>query len=139
MFVSATVFGIAGLVAFLSGGLLLFGGFVLDPTEKPLFQVGPVVVFGVTATAGALLLLIVQSIRRAQRTARIAAERGISTMKDLIGEIGIVTNDLLPSGTIRIAGQEWTAVSISGDNIQNGEKVAVVEADGLTLRVSPKN
>lgn len=134
-----TVFGIAGLVAFLSGGLLLFGGFVLDPTEKPLFQVGPVVVFGVTAAAGALLLLIVQTIRRAQQTARIAAERGISTMKDLIGEIGIVTNDLLPSGTIRIAGQEWTAVSISGDNIQSGAKVAVVEADGLTLRVSLKN
>ena len=97
------------------------------------------VVFGVTAAAGALLLLIVQTIRRAQQTARIAAERGISTMKDLIGEIGIVTNDLLPSGTIRIAGQEWTAVSISGDNIQSGAKVAVVEADGLTLRVSLKN
>ena len=134
-----TVFGIAGLVAFLSGGLLLFGGFVLDPTEEPLFQVEPVVVFVVTAAAGALLLLVVQSIRSAQRTARIAAEHGISTMKDLIGEIGIVTNDLLPSGTIRIAGQEWTAISISGDNVQIGEQVTVVEADGLTLRVNRKN
>ena len=94
------------------------------------------VVFGVTATSGGLLLLVVQIIRRAQRTARMAGEQGISTMKDLIGERGVVTNTLLPSGTVRIAGQEWTAVSISGDNIQNGETVAVVDADGLTLRVT---
>ena len=134
-----TVFGVAGLVAFLSGALLLFGGFVLDPTEEPMFQVSTMVVFGVTATSGGLLLLVVQIIRRAQRTARMAGEQGISTMKDLIGERGVVTNALLPSGTVRIAGQEWTAVSISGDNIQSGAKVAVVEADGLTLRVSLKN
>ena len=131
-----TVFGIAGLVAFLSGALLLFGGFVLDPTEEPMFQVSTMVVFGVTATSGGLLLLVVQIIRRAQQTARVAGEQGISTMKDLIGERGVVTNALLPSGTVRIAGQEWTAVSISGDNIQNGETVAVVDADGLTLRVT---
>ncbi|MCY4578312.1 MAG: NfeD family protein, partial [Chloroflexi bacterium] len=49
---------------------------------------------------------------------------------------GTATTDLAPTGSVRIAGEQWSAVSESGATISNGERVMIIEVDGLTLKVA---
>ena len=53
----------------------------------------------------------------------------------MVGQLGLATTALDPSGTVRVASEQWSAVSDSGEEIGEGEEVMVVEADGLTLKV----
>jgi membrane-bound ClpP family serine protease len=49
--------------------------------------------------------------------------------------VAVATSALSPQGTVHVGGEEWTAVSDSGEPIDEGEQVIVSEAEGLTLKV----
>lgn len=52
----------------------------------------------------------------------------------LLGVEGIAASDLAPHGTVRVRSEEWTAEAI-GEPIAAGERIIVVEEEGLRLRV----
>ena len=55
--------------------------------------------------------------------------------ESLVGKVGTATTALDPRGTVQVAGELWSAVSDSGEQIPEGEEVMVLEVEGLTLKV----
>ena len=132
----ATVFGASGVIAFALGGVLLFGGFTLpgftpEPIDAPSLHVNPWVVGAVTAVMAGTMVLFLKSIAGA-RTAGTSAP---TTPTSLVGQPGIVTAALAPQGAVHLAGEEWSAVSDSGEPIAEGEEVLVSSTEELTLKV----
>ena len=65
-----------------------------------------------------------------------------TNIDSLIGETGIVLKTIedVSSGVVKVKGQEWSADSASGEAIEVGEKVTIMEIRGVKLlvnRVSP--
>ena len=56
-------------------------------------------------------------------------------MEGLIGEVGIVSTPISPEGKVSIHGEFWNAVSDQNQNIDQGDKVQVIGADNLKLKV----
>ncbi len=130
-------FGVVGVVAFAIGGFLLFGdfnlpGFSPQPIEAPEIRVNPWVLIVTTGGLAAVVLVLGRSIL----AARTPGTSGPSTVTSLVGETGVVHAALAPSGMVHVAGEEWSAVSESGETIDEGAEVVVKEAEGLTLKVS---
>ena len=57
-----------------------------------------------------------------------------SGVESLVGRMGTAVGDLTPSGVVRVAGEEWSAVSLNGP-APAGTPVQVIEADGVRLGV----
>ena len=57
--------------------------------------------------------------------------------EQLIGKMGMVTRALAPVGEIRVEGQTWRAETIGGE-AKEGDKVEVVNREGLILKVKKK-
>lgn len=112
---------VAGVVCLVAGGWLLFEDYA---------RVSPFLIVPVAAGAAAFFLIVVR--------AAIRMRRSTVEMRDdtLVGKEGIVVNDLVPTGVIQIASEEWTAEAVRGTPIR-GDRVRVVEVEGLTLRVEP--
>lgn len=53
----------------------------------------------------------------------------------MLYKVGSVVQRLTPQGMVRVNGELWNAVSMSGEEIEAGEKVEVLRLDGLTLHV----
>jgi membrane-bound serine protease (ClpP class) len=132
----ATVFGVSAVISFALGAILLFGGFTLPgftppPLDAPSLRVNPWLIAGVTAGMAGIPLFLARSIMAARRP----GTSGPTTDPTLEGQAGFARTDLAPGGTVHVAGEDWTAVSDSGDPISAGDEVIVVEAEGLTLKV----
>jgi membrane protein implicated in regulation of membrane protease activity len=56
--------------------------------------------------------------------------------QELIGVEGVVLRDLRPRGVVQIASEHWTAEALSG-RPRKGDRVRVVEIEGLKLKVEP--
>jgi membrane-bound serine protease (ClpP class) len=112
---------VGGVVCLLAGGWLLFEDYA---------RVSPYLVVPVAAGAAAFFLIVVR--------AAIRMRRSNVEMRDdtLVGKEGIVVYDLEPTGVIQIASEEWTAEAVRGTPAR-GDRVRVVEVDGLTLKVEP--
>jgi membrane-bound serine protease (ClpP class) len=67
------------------------------------------------------------------RTRRIKAGAGRETM---IGQEGVAREDIAPEGQIEINGEIWMARA-RGETIDAGNRVKVLEVDGLVLLVEP--
>jgi membrane-bound serine protease (ClpP class) len=52
----------------------------------------------------------------------------------LVGAVGVVRNDLDPTGTVFVQGELWSAEAADGA-IDAGQLVRVVHVSGLRLRV----
>ena len=65
---------------------------------------------------------------------RALRRKPLEKLPDMIGSQGKVVSPLAPEGLVRIEGELWMAKSASG-KINLGNKVAVVEQDGLRLVV----
>ena len=65
---------------------------------------------------------------------RILKKQAIVGLPTMIGSKGKVATPLVPEGFIRIKSELWRATSTEG-NINTGEEVTVVDADGLKLIV----
>ena len=123
------VFGIAGAISFVLGGFLLFGRFTDPAIPTPSFRVNLWMIGGVSAALGGSLVLLFTTLLQAKKASYV------SPAVDLVGREGTVISPLDPTGTVRVAGEAWTAVSDSGEAIAEGEEVIVLEVEGLTLKV----
>jgi membrane-bound serine protease (ClpP class) len=124
----AGALAVLGLVAFVVGSLLLYGP--SEPTSPwPAVRVSPVMIAVMSAAVAAFFLLVVRATLRARH---LAVRTGLPV---LVGHVGIATSELAPAGTVRVDSEVWSAES-EGETIHAGERVKVVGAAGVTLRVT---
>lgn len=114
---------IAGVIALVAGGLFLF-----DPAAP-----GARVSLGVIApTAITFSLFFYYVVRAALRTRHLKP----STLSQAaLGAVGYATTALAPSGVVQVASESWSADAITP--VAKGQKIRVVEVDGLRLKVEP--
>jgi len=115
---------IAGVVCVLLGGLLLFDSSV------PGVSVSPLVIVPVAGFAAFFFLIVV---RKAIATRKLKV---INRDEQMVGQEGVVLQDLDPTGVVQVSSEEWTAVSVRGRPLK-GERVRVVQMEGLRLKVEP--
>lgn len=108
---------LGGLVSLTLGSIMLF-----DDLKVSLKLMAPTVVL-----VGGFFVIVSTLAFRAYRT------QPKSGMDGLIGEIGVVKEDIDPEGLIFVHGEYWRATA--GEKIEADEKVEVEGADGLILRV----
>ncbi len=124
--VSHGLLTIGGIISVLLGSLFLFRS---SPAEN-FVSVSWTVIASATSLTALFFLFVVGMGLKAQRS-RPAA--GIETF---IGKKGVVIRILDPQGSVKVNGEIWNAVSLSG-NIATGENIVVREIKNLTLYVDP--
>lgn len=126
------VLALAGLVAFIAGAWLLF---VPLPGSGARSAAGGVslwlIVLGALAMGGYILVIA----RAVRNTRRLRPATGAET---LYGREGVATSVLDPRGTVRVAGEDWTAMA-EFPPVQAGETIEVLAVEGVTLRVHRPN
>jgi membrane-bound serine protease (ClpP class) len=108
---------LGGLISLTLGSIMLF-----DDLKVSLKLMAPTVVL-----VGGFFVVVSTLAFRAYRTQPKSGKDG------LIGEIGLVKEDIDPEGLIFVHGEYWRATA--GEKIEADEKVEVEGADGLMLRV----
>ena len=71
------------------------------------------------------------------RTRHTPAALGIIGTPIAAGATGVVRAELEPTGSVYLAGEEWSARTTDGATLERGAAVRVVSVDGLTLVVEP--
>jgi membrane-bound serine protease (ClpP class) len=121
--------GAAAVVSFIVGSLLLYSpGGPSSPTDMPV-RVSPAIIAVTTAAVASFFLLVIRASLRARR---LAVRTGVAA---LVGQTGVATSELAPSGTVRVESEIWSAEA-EGGPIHSGERVKVLGAAGVTLRVA---
>ena len=92
-------FGAGGVVSFVLGSVLLFGGFTPGPIETPSFGVDYWLIGGITVAMSGFLLFVVRDILMAQKIEERQATKGITTAT-LVGTTGVVSAELAPLGMV---------------------------------------
>ena len=124
------VFGVGGALSFVVGAFLLFGGFDPPPIPTPSFRVSIWTIGGVSGLLFAGLVLLFRAMAGSRRTAYE------SPSGNLVGQSGTTITPLGPQGSVRVAGETWSAVSATGESVAEGAEIVVVEMDGLTVKVT---
>jgi membrane-bound serine protease (ClpP class) len=122
VFVPGGVFGAAGLVALVLGGIVAFRD---TPAElrPPLWLI--ITVAAIVGLTFAGLSLAVNRVRR------LVAETGTSA---LIGKLAVVRTPLAPEGYVFVQGERWRA-QIEGGSADAGDRVRITGAEGMRLHV----
>jgi membrane-bound serine protease (ClpP class) len=120
---------VGGVIAVLLGGSILY---TQPGTIVPDVRVGLPLLLVAAGTGGAFALLIATA---AVRIRRLAPPRGAQPSVVPLGTVALVHRPLTPLGSIRAAGEEWSARTADEQAIARGETVRVVGADGLTAIV----
>jgi len=116
---------IGGIISMLLGSLMLFD--TVDPAMR--VSLG-IIITAVIVTALFFGFAIGMGIR--------AQSRRVTTGHEgLVGEAGEAHTTLDPTGTIAIHGEFWKAESATGEPIEAGTRVEVIEVAGLQLLVRP--
>lgn len=123
--------GVAALVAFLLGGLILFRPLRPSSPALPDLSVSPGLIAGMTGGMALFLLVVVRQLVRAR------SEPVRTGQEHFIGQVAQVRTDLQPRGRVWFQGQGWSAVSRSDETIPAGQRVRIVAVNGLTLVVEP--
>jgi membrane-bound serine protease (ClpP class) len=110
---------LAGAVAFVLGGLLLF-----DPAGD-VYQVSLTLLLAIAGTLGLFFAFALAKILQARRR---PVAVGASTM---VGATGVARGDRL----VFVNGELWQAVAEDGQPLEPGERVAVDDIQGLRLLV----
>ena len=110
---------LGGVVAMTFGGLMLF--------KSPELRISLGILIPAVIGTAAFFIFAVSMGLRAQMRKTTTGEKGI------VGERGKVVNALTPEGQVSVHGEIWRAVG--SENIKKGERVEVVEVEGLVLRV----
>ena len=58
-----------------------------------------------------------------------------TTQQSVVGMTGIAASNLAPSGMVHVNGEDWSAVSDTGETIEKGARILVIDVEGLTLKV----
>jgi membrane-bound serine protease (ClpP class) len=123
--------GFGGVVCLALGLSALFTG-PADPFE-PLIRVTPAVIAVISATAAALVALVVFGVIRSRRVG-LVVPIGVGVAP---GALGQVRAPLAPLGSVIANGEEWSARTASGQPLERGTPIRVVKVEGLTLTVEP--
>ncbi len=116
----------AGVGAFIVGALVLFN----SPGVPQFQRVSVPLVIGVGVSIGLMFGIILTYALRAQRN---PIQFGVET---LIGKNGYAVSDFGLAGQVQVGSELWTAEPVSGsDKIGKGDRVEVVEVQGLRLKV----
>jgi len=127
--VSHGLLTVAGIVCFALGASALY----TEPGDSfaPLVGVAtPLVVIMSVTTAVCVGLVSLMAMRTRRMTGP-----GLVTVPP--GAQAVVRRPLDPLGSVHLAGEEWTARSVSDLPIERGTPVRVVGVDGLTVLVEP--
>ena len=123
--VSHGALALAGAVAFVIGSLMLF-----DPAGES-YQVSLQVALGVAATMALMVGLVVAKLVQVRRAEVVTGQ------EELIGQVGVVRQELDPVGLVFVHGELWRATTDRGP-IGPGRQVRVEGLDdALTLTVAP--
>jgi membrane-bound serine protease (ClpP class) len=124
-----------GAVAFFGGFFAIIGTLFLVAAALGISYVG---LSFQTQVALAVIVLAIAVIAVWMLYIGLEANRSkIKTGKEaLIGSRGIVVTNLNPKGEIRVMGEFWQAIA-KDKWIKNGEKVEVVDMEGMFLVVQP--
>lgn len=112
---------IAGVVSFLLGSLMLFEG------EVPGVKVSLDVLLPTFIFISAFFVVVSAIVFKSQ------IKRPKSGAEGLVGETGIVKNDIIQEGKVFVHGELWKAVSKKP--VLAGTKVKVVKVEGLVVEV----
>jgi membrane-bound serine protease (ClpP class) len=120
---------IAGVVSFIIGGLVLF-----NSAGTPQFErVSPPLVIFAGIFIGSIFAIILGYALRAMRRPVITG------MESLSGVSGIALSDFDPAGQVQVASELWSADAAEDSRkIRRGDRVEVVKAEGLRLKVRKK-
>ena len=117
------VWSLAGLASLVAGGLFLYDG-------SGGVRVSPVVLIAVAAGVALFFGVAVSRLLAIRRVPPVP-----HGAEAIIGKDGVVIGaGLGPNGVVRVASEEWRAVSTSGP-IPVGSRVRVTGLDGLVLTV----
>ena len=110
---------------------LVLGGYLLvDPNVADQEGVSPWAIVPIAlATIGFFIVVI---------PAALKAQRGPShlALDNIVGSEGIAETSLGPDGIARVGAETWSAESVAGP-IAKGERLRVVSAEGVRLKVEP--
>ena len=128
-----SILGFTGVVAFIIGLFLIFGGFFSTP-DMP--EPGSNARLWILCTVSGVILVVTflffQLLRPTQSVTGYVSDTG----GEYSGQTGVATSDLAPSGTVMLDGVEWHATTDLSHTIRKGEEVQVVGVYGNTLKVS---
>ncbi|MCI0584157.1 MAG: nodulation protein NfeD [Chloroflexi bacterium] len=124
--------GFAGVVCLALGTSALFST-PGDPFQ-PLARVALPVILTVSITFGAIMVLIALA---AIRNRNVRPSPGSIGTPVPIGSLGDVRAPLAPSGSVYVAGEEWSARTADERPLERGTAIRVIAVEGLTLVVEP--
>src|SRR5205814_7997437 len=101
------------------------------PDNASFMQVSVPVILTVAGALVAFFVFIFGAVARSRRRKVVTGREG------LIGRVATVRGRLAPEGYVHVEGELWKARS-SGRAVEVGEKVRVLDVDGLSLAVAPE-
>lgn len=119
--VSNGMLTVGGVVSMVLGSLMLF------ESPEPFWRLSWSVILTTVAMVTAFALFAVRKAVTAHRHKPSSGREG------LIGERGFADSDIMPEGKVFVRGEYWDAWS--DESIAKGDKVAVVELDGMRVKV----
>lgn len=84
------------------------------------------------------IIFVAFTIFAIERTIRAHRRQTSAGREDLIGKTAEVKTTLSPKGTVFIQGEQWAAISETGQ-VESGEEVTITKVDGLKLWVAKNN
>ena len=129
------IFGIGGVISFLLGALLLFGGYFSTPDiSEPGSGVSLWLIGGFGGGMGVVLATFLYLLRPTGSSTGDYSRSG----QGPASQVAVVVSDLDPMGKVRIGEEEWDATTDLQGAIPEGEEVRVLEAYGGVLKVARK-
>ncbi len=122
-FATHGVLAIGGIV------ILTLGGLLLVDAPIPEMRVHLLTALAVSIPLGVITVFLMSIALKAR------ANKVVTGIQGLIGEVGLAQSALSPQGKVFVHGEMWDAISSA--NLPAGQPVVVREVDGLQLRVDP--
>lgn len=126
--VSHGMLAIGGITALLIGSLML----IRPDSTMEFARISRVLIISTVTVTACFFLFVIGMGLKAQR------RKPVIGIESMLGETAETIDSLNPAGKVRMQGEIWNAVSVSG-MIGKGEKVLVKEVKNLTLYVAHSN
>lgn len=130
-FTSHGLLTVAGIAAVALGASALYTG---TPQPASPVTVAPVLIL---VTVGTVTVLMAGVSYAALRSRRMLAPVGLNDTPVPVGSHGVVQAPLAPAGTVHLAGETWSARTLTGGSLERGAAVRLVRFDGLVALVEP--
>lgn len=124
--VSHGLLAIGGIISLVLGSMMLFK----SDSSVEFIKISTGVIITATLVTSLFFLFVISFGMKAQR---LKVQTGID---GIIGAIAEVTEQLTPTGIVKLQGESWNAESLKG-HIGAGEKVKIIEMKNLKLYVEP--